>query len=229
LTVAVFAISDLHMPAREKPMDIFGAHWDNHIEKISADWRARVRSEDIVLLPGDLTWAMRLSDAMEDIEHIGALPGRKIILRGNHDYWWGAIGRVREMLPAGMYAIQNDALLLDGMLFAGSRGWLLPGADAKPEDVKIYERERLRLGLSLRAARQISENAPLIALMHYPPFSAAHPGYADILEQYRADVVVYGHLHGASLAYAFSGVRAGISYHQVSCDGLDFRLKQIPI
>jgi len=225
--VAVYAISDLHLPAREKPMSVFGAHWDNHFEKISADWRARVRPEDIVLLPGDLTWAMRLEDAAEDIRRVGDLPGRKIILRGNHDYWWNAIGRVRRALPPGMYALQNDAMILDGFLFAGSRGWTVPGQDTPQEDVKIYERERLRLTMSLEHARRLSNDLPLIAMMHYPPFTPSNPGYSDILAEFGADVCVYGHLHGASLAFAFTGVKGGIAYHQVSCDGLDFKLKLI--
>lgn len=225
--MAIYAISDLHLPAREKPMSVFGAHWENHFEKISADWRARVGSEDIVLLPGDLTWAMRLEDAAEDICRVGDLPGKKIILRGNHDYWWSAIGRVRRALPAGMYALQNDAMALDGWLFAGSRGWTVPGTDTDAEDVKIYERERLRLRMSLENARRLSNEMPLVVMMHYPPFTPANAGYADILSAFSVDVCVYGHLHGSSLAYAFTGVRDGIDYHQVSCDGLDFKLKLI--
>ena len=225
--MAVYAISDLHLPAREKPMSVFGAHWENHFEKISADWRQRVRPEDIVLLPGDLTWAMRLEDAAEDIRRVGDLPGKKIILRGNHDYWWSAIGRVRRSLPAGMYALQNDAMILDGFLFAGSRGWTVPGQDTDEEDVKIYERERLRLRMSLEHARRLSNELPLVVLMHYPPFTPSNPGYSDILAEFGTGVCVYGHLHGASLAYAFTGVRDGIAYHQVSCDGLDFKLKYI--
>jgi predicted phosphohydrolase len=208
-------------------MSVFGAHWENHFEKISADWRARVRPEDIVLLPGDFTWAMRLEDASEDIRRVGDLPGKKIILRGNHDYWWSAIGRVRRALPTGMYALQNDAMALDGFLFAGSRGWTVPGADTDAEDVKIYERERLRLRMSLESARRLSKEMPLVVMMHYPPFTPSNAGYADILLEFSADVCVYGHLHGVSLAYAFTGVRDGIEYHQVSCDGLDFKLKLI--
>jgi predicted phosphohydrolase len=170
---------------------------------------------------------MRLEDALEDIRRVGELPGKKIILRGNHDYWWSAIGRVRRALPAGMFALQNDAMALSGFLFAGSRGWTVPGADALEEDVKIYERERLRLRMSLECARRISRDLPLVVLMHYPPFIPSNPGYSDILAEFGTDTCVYGHLHGASLAYAFTGVRAGVSYHQVSCDGLDFRLKLI--
>ena len=219
--MAVFAISDLHLPARQKPMD---AHWANHFDKISEDWRARVRNEDIVLLPGDLTWAMHLEEAMEDVRRVGELPGKKLILRGNHDYWWSAIGRVRRALPENMFAIQNDAMLLDGILFAGTRGWTIPGADADPDDVRIYNRERLRLEMSMKAARRIDANAPIVAMLHYPPLMESAKGFSDILENYGVADCVYGHLHGASIAGAVRGLRGGVRYHQVSCDGLDFKL-----
>ena len=223
----IFAISDLHLPAREKPMDVFGAHWENHFERIADDWREKVGQDDVVLLPGDLTWAMRLEDALEDLRRVGELPGRKLILRGNHDYWWSGIGQVRRALPEGMFALQNDAMTLEGYIFAGSRGWTLPGGDCTKDDLKIYERERLRLEMSLKTARRLSEVMPLIVMMHYPPFSAACEGFTDILSAYRADMCVYGHLHGAGLQFGFTGERGGIMYHQVSCDGLGFRLRQI--
>ncbi|MDY5220192.1 MAG: metallophosphoesterase, partial [Eubacteriales bacterium] len=105
----VWAISDLHLPARQKPMDIFGPHWANHFERISADWIGRVQPQDVVLLPGDLSWAMHLEEAQEDLARIGALPGIKLLLRGNHDFWWSSIGRVRRMLPEGCFALQNDS------------------------------------------------------------------------------------------------------------------------
>ena len=223
--MAVFAISDLHLPARQKPMDVFGPHWENHFERIARDWRERVRESDIVLLPGDLTWAMHLEEALEDLGRVGELPGRKLILRGNHDYWWSAIGRVRRMLPEGMYAIQNDYQALDGMLFAGSRGWTIPvGENTDPNDVRIYNRERMRLEMSLKAARTKDVSAPLIVMMHYPPLMDNHPGFSDILERYGVDDCVYGHLHGAGLNGAVRGERGTVRYHQVSCDGLGFRL-----
>lgn len=223
----IFAISDLHLPAREKPMDIFGAHWENHFERIAEDWISKVTEDDIVLLPGDLTWAMRLEDALEDIARVGELPGKKLILRGNHDYWWSGIGQVRRALPKGMYAIQNDAMELDGVIFCGTRGWTLPGGDATKDDIKIYERERMRLEMSLKAAKRISEEKPLVVMMHYPPFSQASDGFTDILEAYRADICVYGHLHGAGLQFSFNGMRESVRYCQVSCDGLGFRVRQI--
>ena len=223
----IFAISDLHLPAREKPMDVFGAHWENHFERIAEDWRAKVTEDDIVLLPGDLTWAMRLDDALEDISRVGELPGKKLILRGNHDYWWSSIGQVRRALPKDIYAIQNDAMELDGIVFCGTRGWTLPGGDATKDDIKIYERERLRLEMSLKAARRISDDKTLVAMMHYPPFSQSCDGFTDILEAYRADVCVYGHLHGAGLQFAYNGMRGSVRYCQVSCDGLGFKVRQI--
>lgn len=209
-------------------MDIFGPHWANHFERIREDWLARVKADDVVLLPGDLSWAMHFEEAQEDLEQIGALPGRKLLLRGNHDYWWSSIGRVRRLLPEGSYALQNDSLLIDGRLYAGSRGWQIPAEpEGDSDDARIYRRERQRLEMSLRSARERSADAPLIVMMHYPPRSESQEGFADLLRAYGAEHVVYGHLHGAGLAGAIDGELDGLIYHQVSCDGLGFRLKQI--
>ncbi len=226
--MAVWAISDLHLPARQKPMDIFGPHWLNHFDRMREDWLEKVGEEDIVLLPGDLTWAMHLEEALEDIARIGELPGKKLLLRGNHDYWWSSIGRVRRALPEGCYALQNDSMLLDGVLFAGSRGWQIPGEpDGESDDARIYRRERQRLEMSLSSARAKSEDAPLVVMMHYPPRGENVEGFSDILKTYGVERVVYGHLHGAGLAGAIRGEMEGIIYHQVSCDGLDFKLDRI--
>lgn len=228
--MTIFAIGDLHLPAEEKPMDVFGDHWKDHFEKIAEDWRSKVQPDDIVLIPGDITWAMQLSAAKPDLLRIGELPGRKIITRGNHDYWWGSIGRVREALPEGMYALQNDAMLLDGVLIAGTRGWSLAmGEEADPADVKIFNREQIRLEMSLKAARKLSEDKPLIVMMHYPPLTdpLRDTPFTQILRRYGVNHVVYGHLHGAALYGAFKGEQDGIRYHQVSCDGLDFKLYRV--
>ena len=158
--MAVYAIADLHLPARQKPMDIFGEHWKDHFQRISEDWLGRVKPEDLVLLPGDLSWAMRLEEALEDLGSIGALPGTKLLLRGNHDYWWSSIGRVRRALPEGMFALQNDSMLIGGRLYAGSRGWTLPGPESTEEDLRIYTRERMRLEMSLKHARRLSPTRP---------------------------------------------------------------------
>ena len=205
-------------------MDIFGPHWENHFEKICEDWRARVTDEDIVLLPGDFSWAMNLEEAADDLSAVGALPGTKLLLRGNHDYWWSAIGRVRRSLPERMYALQNDDIALGGYVFAGSRGWTIPADDPDENDVKIYARERIRLDMSLSEAKRKHPDLPLIAMMHYPPLTQTLAGFSDILEKYGVGDCVYGHLHGAGLYGAVRGEVRGVRYHQVSCDGLGFRM-----
>ena len=225
--MTVFAISDLHLPARQKPMDIFGEHWVDHFLHIRQDWLERVSDQDLILLPGDLSWAMRLDEALEDLQSIGRLPGTKILLRGNHDYWWNGIGQVRRALPEGMLALQNDSLLICGRLYAGTRGWMLPGPEASEDDLRIYNRERLRLEMSLKNAIQRDAHAPITVLMHYPPLTEEEPGFSDILERFGVEDCVYGHLHGAAIYGAVRGVHRGVRYHQVSCDGLGFKLYKL--
>lgn len=227
--MTIFSIADLHLDTGGKPMDVFGPHWTGHFSRIAEDWRARVSPEDVVLLPGDLSWAMQLHEAEIHLQQVGELPGRKILVKGNHDYWWGSISRVRACLPEGMYALQNDSIELSGVLFAGTRGWTIPGAEAERADVRIYERELLRLKMTLGAARRHSEDARLICLMHYPPLTLGQrdTGFTRLLREYRVEQVVYGHLHGPSIAHAFQGSWDGICYHLVSCDSLDFKLHKL--
>lgn len=227
----VYAISDLHLPGGTvKPMDIFGAHWVNHFERIGDDWRARVLPDDIVLLPGDISWAMQLSQAEEDLFAIAELPGHKVLLRGNHDYWWQSISQLRRMLPPSMHALQNDALVIGDVALCGARGWLCPGtAQLSVEDAKIYNREVKRLELSLLDMHRKTAGieAPWrIALLHYPPFSdrTQATDVTELLTAHGVHDAVYGHLHGNALSKAFSGDLDGVTYHQVSCDGLQFTL-----
>ena len=223
--MAVYAIADLHLPASIKPMDVFGPHWVNHFERIRADWLERVGPEDLVLLPGDLSWAMKLEEALDDLASISALPGTKLLLRGNHDYWWSSIGRVRRALGENTYALQNDSMSFDGRLYAGTRGWMLPGAEGMSEDdMKIYSRERMRLEMSLKHARGRDADAPITVMMHFPPLTEDQTGFADILEAYGVTDCVYGHLHGQAIYGGVRGLRGTVRYHQVSCDGLGFRL-----
>lgn len=231
--MSVYAIGDLHLSgACPKPMDRFGAHWANHFERISADWRARVRATDIVLLPGDFSWALTLAQAMPDIKAVSALPGRKVLVRGNHDFWWSSITQVRAALGADMYALQNDSLIIDDRVFCGTRGWTIVGESAAPEqaqDAKLYRREVMRLEMALSSAARIADGREIIALIHYPPFDEKQreSGFTELMERYGVSKAVYGHLHGQSLKYAFSGKLRGVEYFQVSCDGLGFRLLKI--
>lgn len=153
----LFAIADPHLSrADPKPMTIFGPSWEGHPDAFFQGWREVVGEHDIVLVPGDVSWAMRLEEAMLDLRDIADLPGRKVLLRGNHDYWWPSISKLRRALPAGMYAVQNDALALDGVVIAGARGWICPGSHGFGEqDEKIYRREVERLRLSLQAAARL--------------------------------------------------------------------------
>lgn len=227
----IFAIGDLHLPGGiEKPMHVFGEQWRDHFRQISEDWKARVGERDVVLLPGDISWAMYMQDALEDLENIAALPGRKVMIRGNHDYWWNSITKIRAVLPEGFYALQNDALALDDIVCCGTRGWSSPGAMERSEqDEKIYQRELQRLELSLTAAAKIAEGRPLVALLHFPPFNEKRDssGFTELLEQFGVHTAVYGHLHAGSLRFAFSGYYHGVWLHNTSCDGLGFRLLDI--
>lgn len=227
----IFAIADLHLPGGDsKPMDVFGSQWENHFERICEDWHARVQAEDVVLIPGDTSWAMQLDAALPDLLQIGALPGRKILLRGNHDFWWSSLSRLRAALPEQFYALQNDAMLLSGVLFAGTRGWVCPGGPGETaQDRKIYEREVQRLSPSLKDARRLSKEAPIVAMLHFPPFlePGAPTALTRLLSEYGVRYAVYGHLHGASTARAFCGMLENVRYQLVSCDALDFTLHEI--
>ncbi|HHY82693.1 MAG TPA: hypothetical protein GX505_08440 [Clostridiales bacterium] len=233
MSVSIFAIGDLHLSgALNKPMDVFGKHWEDHWNRIRQDWIERVAPQDIVLIPGDISWAMQLSDAMVDLNDIGNLPGHKIMIRGNHDYWWSSVSKIRSILPPFMHALQNDSLSLEGFVFCGTRGWINPGMkEFTEQDARIYRRELIRLELSLSSALAAGHEAgsSLIVLLHYPPFDER--GYSTdmvrLLSQYKPSHVVYGHLHGEGIKNAFEGIYEGTEYHLVSCDHLGFRLKQI--
>ena len=224
----IYAIADLHLSlTSEKPMDVFGETWRGHAEKLERNWRERVQDDDLVLIPGDISWAMQLSAALPDLSFIGDLPGKKILLKGNHDYWWSAIGRVRSVLPAGMRAIQNDSIVEGGVGICGTRGWLCPGSNNfSAEDQKIYSRELDRLTLSLNSLPEVETK---IAMLHFPPFADKEKGsgFTERLEAAGVQIAIYGHLHGEANRYAFEGERNGITYHCVAADKLDFAPKRI--
>ncbi|WP_420595939.1 metallophosphoesterase [Deinococcus sp.] len=227
----VFAIADLHLAfATPKPMTVFGPQWAGHPQAIFEQWREVVREDDLVLLPGDLSWAMKLPEALQDLSHVAELPGTKVLLRGNHDYWWPTISRLRSALPPGMFAVQNDALRFGDVVVCGTRGWLTPGSEAfGPEDAKIYFREAERLRLSLQAARKLSgERTHTILMLHYPPTGTqfAPTLFTDLIDEYRPDQVLYGHLHGLPLERSLR-IWNGIPAHLVAADVLRFKPKLI--
>ncbi len=228
----IFAISDLHISTTtDKPMDVFGGNWVNYMEKIKQDWQKTVTDDDLVLIGGDLSWAMDIQNAKIDIDTLKDLKGKKVIIKGNHDYWWSAISRVREILPQNFYALQNDSLRFDNVVICGSRCWSVPGApDFKEHDNKIYLRETERLKLSLKNAKEkLQEGDKLIALIHFPPFNAKREDtlFTKIFEQFNVDAVIYGHLHGKNVRADKVIEKNGIKYYLTSCDQVENKMVEI--
>lgn len=195
----VLAISDPHLSgAQPKPMDVFGPGWAGHPEAFFAGWRRVVRDDDLVLVAGDVSWAMRLDEALVDLHAIAALPGQKVLLRGNHDYWWPSLAKLRRVLPPGMHVVQNDAVRIGDVVVGGTRGWLCPGSlgFADP-DRKIYEREVQRLALSLAAMKAL-EGSFRVVMLHFPPTNPRgdDSGFVALLREAAPDALVFGHVHG---------------------------------
>lgn len=225
----IFALADLHLSkAQPKPMNVFGGNWEGHPEIIFERWRETVADNDLVLIPGDISWAMNLAEASHDLQDIADLPGKKVLLRGNHDYWWSAIGKLRQSLPEGMYALQNDAVRFGDLVIAGARGWNCPGSyDFGEQDMKIYMREVSRLQLSLEAAQKL-EPKKLIVMMHFPPTNPKlePSGFTELLLKARPDILVFGHVHGETKAMPVP-VLENTKVHFVAADALEFYPKQI--
>ena len=219
----IFAISDLHLSVNNpKPMDIFGPTWENYLDKIFADWKEKVGQDDVVLLPGDFSWAMKLEDTKEDFALLEGLPGKKIIVRGNHDYWWKSISAVRNILPKDFYAIQNDAMKIGNYIFCGTRLWNLPAMSKTQteEDEKIYKRELIRLEMSLQQAKKLQTDAEkIICMLHYPPYTFKEEDneVTSLIEKYGVYKVVYGHIH-AFCKQNLVLEKNGITYYLTSCD-----------
>lgn len=229
LFMAVYAISDLHLSLGvDKPMDIFGEDWSDHMKKLKNNWMETVGRDDSVIIAGDISWATYLEQAAEDFMFIESLPGRKIISKGNHDYWWTTRNKLEGFLEKkGLKSISflhNNSYRLGKLALCGTRGWKCPGDDEfSPEDKKIYERELQRLELSLKHAGDCGDG--LIVAMHYPPFnSLGEPsGFVRLMEKYRVKKCIYGHLHGEGFKNAFTGEYGGIDFRLVSADYLKFK------
>ena len=228
----IFAISDLHLSVNNpKPMDIFGPTWEGYLEKIFEDWKAKVSDEDLVLLSGDFSWAMKLEDTQKDFELIDKLPGKKVIIRGNHDYWWKSISAVRDFVPDGIFAVQNDAIKFGNVVICGTRGWTIAERNQtlSQEDDRIFKREVLRLDMTLSSAEKLREEGDvLVCMMHFPPFNFFHDDseMTALMEKYKVDKVVYGHLHSIKNPTLLTR-KNGIEYILTSCDEVQNVLTQI--
>ena len=232
--MAVFAIADLHLSLNnEKPMDIFGNNWENHAEKIKEDWFKKVGPNDVVLIPGDFSWETYLEDTYKDFKFLNSLPGKKILLKGNHDYWWTTLTKIKNYLKENNFntidILFNNSYELDNCIIAGTRGWDY----TKINERKIIEREIGRLESSLKDAKKKNENKEILVCMHYPPISR---NYLEneferkimyLLKEYNVKKCIYGHLHGAAHSQAIIGIKEGIEFRLVSADYLDFKLLNI--
>lgn len=225
--IRFWAIGDLHLSIglaeeKQKPMDRFGEAWVQHTAKIARSWCERVAPEDVVLLLGDLFWGNRVEEARFALNWLSCLPGRKVMVRGNHDNWWQSISKVRQALPDGMHAIQNDCVVLDGVAISGTRGWTFADPEGPEHQEKMLRREYARLAASLEAIPPDVHYR--IAMFHYPPFTeeGLAPKVAAMLEQAHIDLCVFGHLHGREAERFRSIEKNHIKYVLASADNIDF-------
>lgn len=203
--MAIFAISDLHLSfGTDKPMNVFGNVWENYEEKIANNWKKQVNENDVVIIPGDISWGIDLKEAFPDFKYINELPGKKILLRGNHDYYFSTKTKLQKFFKENsldtLEFLHNNAIELDEYILCGTRGWGKTENNDKKLDKKIIEREALRLKLSLDEGRKIQEKIleeknikkDILVAMHFPPFIA---NYEEILKEYDVKMCIYGHLH----------------------------------
>lgn len=234
--MSIFVIADLHLSFKNpKPMNIFGDNWENHELKIKEDWESRVTSEDLVVLPGDFSWAMNLEDAYLDFEYLNKLPGKKLLLKGNHDYWWTTITKMRSYLKENNFDtidfIYNNSYLFEDTILTGTRGWALNDLEGNN---KILNRELGRLELSLKEGiTKYGEDKPIFVFMHYPPITnsaiinKSELKFVELMQQYKVERCMYGHLHSHSHKDAIEGKVQEIDFRLVSGDYLDFKLMKI--
>jgi len=223
--MALYAIGDLHLClGAAKPMDIFGGAWIGYMEKLK-EGLSVIRPEDTTVLLGDLSWALGLQEAGADFAWINEIPGRKIILKGNHDYWWSTVAKFEKFCLqngfSNMSILNNNHFIYEGIAICGTRGWFFEEERSGEHDEKVFRRELMRLEASLKSAGDM----PKIVFLHYPP---RYKGYTcepiiDLLREYGVSSCFYGHLHGASHGLAMEGLWEGIDYRLVSADRLNFK------
>lgn len=228
----VFSISDLHLSGcTDKPMNIFGEGWEGHFDKIKADWQNKISEEDIVLICGDISWGTDMDEGLFDLRSLKELKGRKVFIRGNHDYWWNGITKLRRAAPdETFFFLQNDCVKFGDIVICGSRGWTCPGsADYTDNDLRLYKREAERFKLCFNEVEKVrSDGDKLLVMVHYPPFSQRSPetDFTELFERHKVDKVIFGHIHGENY-FPFRTVKNGIEYVLTSCDKVGFSLQRI--
>jgi predicted phosphohydrolase len=218
----IYAIADLHLPsALGKTMDRFGAHWNRHPEVVRERWLERVGPDDSVLVCGDISWAMRLDEASCDLEYLASLPGRKYLLRGNHDYWWRreSTRQVQASLPPDMVLVHGAGLVIEGIAVGGTRGWQVESGPPTEQGMKIINREMAYL----RQAFKSLPARPRVAMLHYPPYdpSLEWNDFGRVLLDLGVELAVYGHLHRGN-PHVLHGCKDGMRLQLVAADQVDF-------
>ncbi len=235
--MAIFTMSDLHLSLdTDKSMEVFGYAWNNYIDRIYENWTSEVSPSDTVLIGGDISWAMHLKDCKKDFEFLNSLPGSKLLFKGNHDYWWESITKMNSFLNENGFDtlrfVNNNSLILEDYVVGGTRGWTLPGDSGfGPDDQKIYQREAIRLELSLADGINLCQRESFtpkgsICVLHYPPFSkdgTPDRVFTSLMKKYGVTRCFYGHLHSLGVHTAVEGLADGIEYTLVSADHLGFK------
>ena len=220
----IFTIADLHLPLGvNKPMDIFGG-WDDYVNRLHDNWQKIVSPQDIVVVPGDISWALKLEQTFKDFEFINALNGTKVFIKGNHDLWWSTRSKVEKFWSDNgfdtLHLVQNDCYRIGESAVCGTRGWI--NDDSEPADAKVIAREAIRLDMSIGSA--VSQGLRPIVFLHYPPLYAnnCNLDILEVLHKYNISHCFYGHMHGNTHAFAINGTRDGITYQLISADFLQF-------
>ncbi|MBO5476702.1 MAG: metallophosphoesterase [Clostridia bacterium] len=231
--MAIYAISDLHLSfGVNKPMNIFGEVWDNYEETVKNNWLNTVKEEDTVIIPGDISWAMTLNESLKDFEFLNSLPGKKIILRGNHDYYFSTKTKMQNFFKSSGFekfeVLHNNAFEVENYIVCGTRGWGKTENNNAEQDKKIIVREEARLINSLNEGKRLQQEClekgikkDIIVALHFPPFIA---DFTKIMEEYGVKKCVYGHLHGFGHNMVKEGIIGNIEYTMVGCDFTKFQL-----
>lgn len=234
--MSIFVIGDLHLSFNQnKPMDIFGENWIGHEEKIKQDWIKKVKENDLVIIPGDFSWETYLENTELDFGFLNNLPGKKLLLKGNHDYWWTTLTNMKKFLKEKNFTnidfLYNNSYEYDDKIICGTRGWSIADHET---DKKLINRELIRLELSLKNGIELYGNQKeIIVFMHYPPITKSiilsnqETDFVNLMKKYNVKRCYYAHLHGVSINDAIEGNIEGIEFKLVSADGLDFKLLQI--
>lgn len=234
--MAIFTIGDLHLSFNDdKPMSVFGENWEGYEDKIKKDWIEKVKENDLVVIPGDFSWSMYLENTYLDFSYINKLPGKKLLLKGNHDYWWSTLKKMRDYLEEKEFQnidfIYNNAYEYENKIIVGTRGW---SQSEEKEDKKILDREKIRLELSIKdGIEKYGDEKEVIAFMHYPPIIKHNitenepTDFIRLMQKYNIKRCYYGHLHSTSIKEAVEGEFFGINFKLVSADGIEFKLVKI--